>query len=82
MFSLAPVIRCTFIYGEFAEKTEQLRMFRDNILSQTPEGQEIIRLYYEWSPLIIKAMEEDKEYKEEVKGMIDKVLLMIVGEAE
>jgi len=65
------------IYGEHSEQTELLRYIRDNILNQTPEGQEIIRLYYQWSPVIVKAMEGDKGFKEEVRGMIDGVLEMI-----
>jgi hypothetical protein len=50
---------------------------RDEVLSQTPEGQELIRLYYEWSPVIVKAMEEDEEFKTDVKEMVDEVLLLI-----
>jgi hypothetical protein len=65
------------IYGEYSEETEILKSFRDNILSTTPEGQELIRLYYEWSPAIVKAMEQDEKFKEQVKGMIDRILLMI-----
>ena len=40
---------CPFeqIYGEHSEETELLRYFRDNVLNQTPEGQEIIKLYYQ-----------------------------------
>ncbi|MCK4825688.1 hypothetical protein KA005_58615, partial [bacterium] len=41
------------IYGEYSPETEILRGYRDNILSKTSEGQEIIRLYYEWSPVIV-----------------------------
>jgi len=37
------------------------------VLSTTTEGQEIIKLYYEWSPAIVTVMEEDEEFKEEVK---------------
>jgi hypothetical protein len=59
-----------------------LRYIRDNMLSQTPEGREIIRLYYEWSPVIVKAMEEDEEFKEDVKEMIDGVLGLVGGEVE
>jgi hypothetical protein len=59
------------LYGEHSEQTELLRYLRDNVLSQTPEGQEIIRLYYEWSPAIVKAMEEDEVFKQEVKEIID-----------
>jgi len=68
------------IYGEHSEETELLRYFRDNVLSKSPEGQEIIRLYYEWSPAIIKAMEEDESFKQEVKQMIDGVLELIERE--
>lgn len=64
-------------YGEGSEETKIIRYIRDNILKQTPEGQEIIKLYYELSPTIIKAMEQDEEFKAEVKEMIDGVLGMI-----
>lgn len=64
----------TEMYGEDSEEAELLRYLRDNILTQTPAGQEIIRLYYEWSTAIVKAMENDEEFKEDVKGMIDGVL--------
>ena len=70
------------IYGEKSEKTELLRYFRDNILSQTPEGQEIIRLYYEWNPAIVKLMEKDEEFRAEVKEMVDGILELIEGEIE
>lgn len=69
-----PVI---FIYGNHSEETEILRYFRDHVLSQTQEGQELIKLYYLWSPTIVRAMECDEEFKEEVKGMIDSILPMI-----
>jgi len=70
------------LYGEHSEKTEILRYFRDNKLSKSPEGQEMIRLYYEWSPAIVTAMEEDEEFKEELKEMLGGVLWLIGGETE
>ena len=70
------------IYGEDSETTELLRYIRDAILSQTPEGQEIIKLYYELSPMIVNAMQEDEELKQEVKEMIDGVLLLIELDVE
>ena len=66
------------IYGEDSEKVELLRDFRDNVLSKTHEGQEIIRLYYQWSPAIIRAMEEDEKFKEEVNELIDDILAILV----
>jgi len=75
---------CPFeeIYGEDSEETELLRHFRGNVLSKIPEGQEIISLYYEWSPAIIKAMEEDEEFKKGVKKMIDEILPLVRAEVE
>lgn len=67
------------IYGEDSEQTELLRYFRDNTLSQTPEGKEIIKLYYQLSPVIVEAMEEDEEFKEQVKDMVDGVMELIGG---
>ena len=72
-----PLCPIELIYGEHSARTKRLRHFRDTILSKTSEGQEIIQLYYLWSPVIVKAMEADEEFKAEVKGMIDSVLPMI-----
>ena len=65
------------LYGGDSEETKRLRYYRDNVLSKTQEGQKIISLYYLWSPIIVKIMEEDEEFKEEVKEMIDEVLTLI-----
>ena len=65
------------IYGEHAEETEVLRYYRDEVLSQTPVGQEIIKLYYQWSPLIVKAMEQDEDFKEDIREIIDGILEMV-----
>jgi len=70
------------IYGEGSEELELLRHFRDTVLNQTKEGEELIKLYYQWSPVIVKAMEEDEEFKKEVKAMIDGVLPLIREEIE
>jgi len=65
------------IFGEYSKKTELLRFIRDNLLNQTPEGQELIRLYYKWGPFIVGAMEKDEEFKEYVKEMMDGILMLI-----
>ena len=59
------------IYGEFSQETELLRKFRDNILSTTPEGRQLIELYYQWAPVVIEAMEHDEDCKDEVNVVID-----------
>lgn len=65
-----PVIK---IYGNQSNETILLRNLRDNILSNTQEGQELIKLYYQWGPAIVQAMEKDKEFEKEVKEIIDSV---------
>jgi hypothetical protein len=63
--------------GGDSNDLKTLRKFRDEVLNKTPVGQEIIKLYYQWSPVIVKAMEQDEEFKEEVKEMIERILPMI-----
>ena len=53
-----------------------LRYFKDNMLSRTPEGRELIRLFYFWNPLLIRAVEEDEAFREEIKEMIDAMFPM------
>jgi hypothetical protein len=67
------------IYGEGSFEVALLRTVRDNLLRQTREGQELIKLYYQWSPAIVRAMQADEKFKEDVKGMINGIL-EIMGE--
>ena len=70
------------VYGEYSVEAELLRDFRDTVLSPTPLGQEIAKLYYEWSPALVKAMADNEIFKEEVKKMIDAILPLIEVEIE
>ncbi len=70
------------IYGEDSSETEVLGFIRDRMLSRTPEGRELIKLYYLWSPVIVKAMEGNEEFKEEMRQLIDGALMMIKGAVE
>ena len=65
------------IYGEDSEEVEILRYLRDNVLSATPEGQEIIRLYYQWAPVLTIAIQNDEEVRAEIKALVDGILLLI-----
>lgn len=73
----SPPCAASLIYGTHSEEAELLRYFRDNVLSNTVEGRALIRMYYLLSPIIVKAMEGDEDFKEETKQMIDDMLLMI-----
>ena len=70
------------IYGEKSDKTELLRYIRDNALSKTPEGRELIKLYYQWSPVIVNIMERDEDLKEEIKDVMDEMLPIFIGTVE
>lgn len=65
------------IYGEGSDEVQLLRHFRDTRLSKTPEGQELIKVYYEFSPVIVEAMKEDKQLGKDIKEMLDKMIQMI-----
>jgi hypothetical protein len=64
------------MYGEDSAETAMLRYFKETILSRTPEGRELIRIFYFWNPLLIKAIEEDEAFREEIKEMIDEMFLV------
>lgn len=65
------------IYGTASCEAVFLRCVRDTILNGTPEGQELTRLYYQLSPVIVRAMEENEDFAGEVKSLIEGALLHI-----
>jgi len=73
---------CTLemIYGEGSDEVAVMRYLRDNVLSKSEAGQEIIRLYYMWSPVIARAAQSDDEVKEELKEMVDGILGLVLAE--
>jgi len=72
----------SYLLGQDDPQLDVLRDFRDNVLTQSPAGQELIKLYYQWSHAIVLAMEEDEAFKEEVKELLDGVLEVIGGGME
>lgn len=65
------------MYGEHSRTAAILRYYRDGLLHKTPMGREVIRVYYQWSPAIVEAMEQDRKFKNEMKALIDGVLPVI-----
>jgi hypothetical protein len=65
------------LYGEDPETIMLLRNFRDHVLSETPEGREIIRLYYQLSPFIVKTMEKDGAFNDEMRALVEGILPVI-----
>jgi hypothetical protein len=66
------------IYGEGSLEVTLLRAVRDRVLSQTPEGREIIKLYYQWSPVVTMALRNDKAFKKDMKELLDGILSLTV----
>lgn len=65
------------IYGENSQETQLIRSIRDNVLSKTREGQELIKLYYQWSPAIVKTMKKDQSFEADIRQMIDRFLMLV-----
>jgi hypothetical protein len=70
------------IYGEDSDEIAIMRYIRDNVLSKSENGREIIKTYYRLSPAIARAMRRDKELKAEIKEMVDGILEAILEDAE
>jgi hypothetical protein len=62
------------IYGDNSEQAELLREYRDKVLSKTPEGQDLIKTYYKFSPTVTKLLERNAELKNRIKAFIDNML--------
>jgi hypothetical protein len=65
------------LYSEHSSEIELLRYFRDNVLNQSKEGQELVKLYYQWSPVIVKAIELDEQFRQELKDFVDEILPLL-----
>jgi len=67
------------LYGENSGNTQVFRQFRDNVLSQTTEGEELIQLYYRLSPLAVDLIKSDQELKGQVKQLLDQYTPVLKG---
>jgi hypothetical protein len=70
------------ICGKDLMAIKTIRNFRDKVLKKTPEGRALIKLYYLWSPIIVKALNQDDQFKEKVKGITYSVLPIIAQMVE
>lgn len=62
------------LYGENSDKIAMLRHLRNNVLTQSPEGREIITLYYRWSLPLTLLIKRDASFRKEVKEIIEWIL--------
>jgi len=70
------------LYGDNSEETELLRNYRDSVLSITPEGQKIIKIYYKYCPTVINLLGQNPNLKNRTKAYIDSMLPKIKHQFE
>ena len=80
--TIITVCLCEKIYEKNHDEVKILKLIRDEVLSKTPEGREIIKLYYQWSPVLLNAVEDDKILKRNLKKLIDDFLRMVGQEVK
>jgi len=68
------------VYGEDAAEVAALRWYRDTILSKTPEGREVIQLYYELSPAIAGVLQGNEKLTLAIKALADSLLPLNLSE--
>jgi hypothetical protein len=72
----------SLIYGDDSLQAKALRTFRDAVLLRTPEGRELIRLYYQWGPFVSRVIEADEQVREQAEQLADAAVKMIEGRSE
>lgn len=68
------------IYGEESDEVLILRYLRDHGLQATPQGRELVQLYYAWSPFIVRMIEKDPELQYELRDTLDELLHIILND--
>jgi hypothetical protein len=66
-----------YLLGDGSPELDILRQFRDEVLSKTAAGREIIRLYYYAGPMLIQAMEKDEKLRDYMTKLLDTALLLL-----
>jgi len=59
------------MFGEDSEEVVILKYVRDHVLQGTPEGRELVQLYYAWSPVIGKMIETVPALQDELKEILN-----------
>ena len=72
-----PICPLVQIYGEGSQEVKVLRVVRDTVLNATPEGREMVKLYYRLSPAIMMAIQSDEAFKAEIKQLVDGFLSLM-----
>ena len=66
-----------WLFGEDSEAIDCLINVREACLNNSPEGREITRLYYQWSPFLISTIGGDEELQKDIKAMVGGFLQLV-----
>jgi hypothetical protein len=70
----------TYALGKNDPRLELLRTFRDETLSHMPMGNQMIQFYYMVSPMLVIEMQHDRQFKEQVKALLNGIVVIIGAE--
>ena len=74
----SPQCPAELLYGADSDEVHLLRMFRDTVLSGSPEGREMVRLYYRWSGPLAEVIAGDRALQDEVRRAMEALLPVAV----
>lgn len=73
----------TMVYEDYNHpKVLELRSFRDNFLNKNYVGRNFIKLYYLYSPKVVKRLENKKNVTKIIKKILDKFIYLIENKYE
>lgn len=71
--SPAPANQCLtkVLYGEHSDETKLLRKYRDNVLSKSSIGRQIIKTYYDLSPAVAEVLQNNSTTRASARRILD-----------
>lgn len=67
----------TALLGHDSPEIDKLRQFRDEVLSKTAVGRQMIKVFYRSGPALIDAMEENSALKKYVLSLLNAALFVL-----
>jgi hypothetical protein len=62
------------VLGEDDPRLDTLRAFRDQVLAKNPNGQKMIKMYYDASAAVVQMMDKDPELRESARKYLESIM--------
>jgi hypothetical protein len=62
------------VLGEDDLRLDTLRKFRDQVLAKNPNGQKMIKMYYDASAAVVQMMDKDPELRESARKYLESIM--------